>query len=662
MIGLSDRQRKAIVIVAVLLVVTSPVTLVAAETFLSSYYPTQGPIHVQADNGLEVVIAGNYNLQSGNPFTPSSFNLSTENNGHMNISSTGSGSVTIDNIEGTWSNASSISTIGTTITMNPIDKPPASVSGDITSIEWRSGMVADDGATDFTYASSLGSGSVTLNGLSASTEYAAIDSSNNAVLDVATSDGAGQVTFNGLDSGSHDAELQTSDGGPTVSNRDPADGANLDSADVTLSADINDPDLPADNVSVEWYVDNSLEATEYIQSNQTVNHQTSLSLGGTHTWRLELEDAYGNTLVTSQFSLETPANLSIRKETAPDQLVDDAEIEITAYYSGEIQRRTTTNGNVSLENFPIDEPIIVRANASGYYTRTAVIEDVFAQNSMYLLNSSNATYLVRFDLRDPTGSFPRDDTVLFVERDLNRSGNVTWQVIAGDNFGVQGIPTNLVQGERYRLRIKNLETGQANVIGSYTAIQSETVVIEAGESSINVPTGDVDYTWDVTKNRTGQYILVEYLDTANQTEEIKVTVHERYNSSNVLVDNDTFTNTNELMYQIPLTNDEANTTWTAVLYIDRGDGFTRFSQPVSGGVQSLIPSELDELWVTAIGVFILLISAMAFSQLNTGTGAVATSLVGGALYLLGVLAPTTTAAAVVIALFVSLVFKYREGT
>jgi hypothetical protein len=375
---------------------------------------------------------------------------------------------------------------------------------------------------------------------------------------------------------------------------------------------------------------------------------------------MELEDAFGNTLTTSTFSMETPANLSIRNESAPDTLVTDAEVEITAYFSGEVERRSTTNGNISLTNFPIDEPIIVKANASGYHARTAVIEDVFEQQSMYLLNDNVSTHLIRFDLQDPTGLYPESDTVLFVELDLNRSGTVNWHIIAGDNFGVQGVPVDLKQDERYRIRVKNLETGDATVIGAYTAIQSETVIVEPG-GPIEVANPERDYYWTVEENETAQEILVTYNDTASQTQEIKVTVHERYNESNLLVDNTSFTNTNGLVYQIPMTADQTNKSWMAVLYIDRGDGFKRYVVPASGGPRSLIPGGLDEVWVQAVGVFIMIITAMAFSVLNQGAGAIVTSLVGGVLWWFGVFSGQAVGAVVVLAISISLLYHFREG-
>lgn len=280
---------------------------------------------------------------------------------------------------------------------------------------------------------------------------------------------------------------------------------------------------------------------------------------------------------------------------------------------------------------------------------------------MYLLNETVDTYLVRFNLQDPTGNFDQSDTVLFVERDLKLSGSVEWRIIAGDNFGIQGVPVNLERDERYRIRIKNLETGATATIGSYTAIQNETVTLSPGAATLSFEDIERDYTWEAKENETSQKIIIEYQDTKNLTEEVKITIHERFNDSNVLVDNQSFTNSNEIIFQQALTNDQVNKTWVLELYVDRGDGFLHFREVIGSGARDLIPAALDAVWRTSAGVFILLISSMAFSQLNRGVGAVATALTGGLLWFIGLLATVAIGPAVVAAIAISVAYHYRSG-
>jgi hypothetical protein len=138
---------------------------------------------------------------------------------------------------------------------------------------------------------------------------------------------------------------------------------------------------------------------------------------------------------------------------------------------------------------------------------------------------------------------------------------------------------------------------------------------------------------------------------------VKVTIHERFNNSNVLVDNASF-NSNDLTFQQALTANQTNTTWVAELYVDRGGDVMHFRVPMSGGTRALLPGGLDSVWVSAIGVFILLISAMAFSELNQGVGAITTSLVGGVLWWFGIFGGATAGVLVVLALSVSVAYHY----
>jgi len=191
------RTKLALVVLGIALAVTTPAL---AETFLNSFGQSQAPIHHQTDNGLEVVTTKDYAIRSGNPFTATSMNLSTQLNGYIVVSASGSGSVTIDQIEGEFSNASSISAT-TDITLDPGDKDPVTAGGGVTEIRFRAmgsntgETGADDGTVDFTYsASSTGSITANIEGTSGKS-YGMVDPATLKGLDVATADSNGQVTF-----------------------------------------------------------------------------------------------------------------------------------------------------------------------------------------------------------------------------------------------------------------------------------------------------------------------------------------------------------------------------------------------------------------------------------------------------------------------------------
>jgi hypothetical protein len=450
---------------------------------------------------------------------------------------------------------------------------------------------------------------------------------------------------------------------PTVDNTSATPTGDLNVAQNDFTIDVNDSGFSltqGDTVTADLYVDGSLQGSDTLTSNGTASVTATVSTGGSHTYHWDVNDSYGGETTSQTFTISSPSELEIHQESNPDQLVTNAQVNITAYYGSEVLRRNTSNGKVDLAGFPIDEPIIVRVQADGYYTRTAVIEDIYQQSTMYILNDSIAAHEIRFDLQDPTGDYPKSDTVLFVERDLNVSGNVSWKIIAGDNFGIKGVPVDLEQDERYRIRIKNLDTDTAAVLGSYTAIQSETVTLSPESVTLNVTELNQTYGWNVTQNNDAQKIIFEYLDTETQTQSIKFNIHERFNKSNVLINNQTFSS-NDLVYQTSLTASELNTSWTAELYIDRGDGYKHYRVPIGGGPRDIIPGILDTVWRNATGVFIMLVVALAFSQLNVGVGAITTSAVGGLLWYIGLLNDISTAPAIVLALGISLVYHYRTG-
>jgi len=437
--------------------------------------------------------------------------------------------------------------------------------------------------------------------------------------------------------------------------------ASITGLPVTLEADINDTDFPTaqgDSVDAEFFIDGSSVGTDTLTSNGTAAVTVSSLMGGTHDWNVTLTDAYGHTATSATAQLAMPANLTFRNESNPDEILTGVTVDVTAYYSNETVTRTVTNGNLSLTDFPVDEPIIIRANSTEYYLRTAVLESVFNQKSVFLLPRNVSAYLDRLQLEDPTGDYPRADTVVFVQRDLNLSGSVEWRTITGDNFGINGVPVYLERDERYRIRIKNLETGQTAIMGSYTAIQSETVTISIS-GGVKPPTIDREYNWLLAKNDTAQTLTFIYNDTAQETTEVKLTIHERYNDSNVLVDNETFTGSNDIWYQTALTADQVNATWMAEIYVNRGDGFVHFREPVMGGQQSIIPFDLDAVWVQSIGVFLLLVIGTAFSAVNQGVGAITTSIIAGIMWIVGLFSGTAAAVAIVLALAISVGFHYR---
>lgn len=617
---------------------------------------TSGTTHWGADNGLDVGITGGPNLSSGNPATSSNTLEFVTSDGNITVSSTGPANITIDVITGTWTNTSGIDATTNNITVNPGDKPAFVVGGDADNVSVRDSFSLDDSVVDFVYGGASGSTTLVISGLPVNTDVIAADASSGASLGVDTTNASGYGEFS-LTNSEHSVLLKSSAGGPNVT--DPSPTGDLSNEPTELNVSIDDPDFPSDNVTVEMYYEGNLEKTTSITSQQYVSTSITGVTGGAHNWSVVATDELGNQAVEN-YSFNTPDTLYIKSETDPDSLVNNTQVNITAYSGETVFSRNTSDGTISLDGFPIDDPVIVRMKSNGYQSRTVVIESVYDQNSAYLLNNSVPSYLVRFELVDPTGEFPDSDTVLFVERALVINGSTDWETVTGDNFGVKGVPVYLEQDARYRLRIKNLETSTSAVLGSFTAIQDETVEVSPASATIDINGSEKAYGWSVTENETSQKFIVEYEDTESATQSVTVKIVERYNASNVLAANQTFTS-QSFVYETAMTANQTNKTWTAVLYVDRGGDTMVFRETASSQPDSLIPVALDSVWTSAAGVFIMLVSGMAFSELNKGVGAVAVSLIGAMLWFLGVLGGVAAGAAVVVAIMISVVFHYRTG-
>lgn len=586
--------------------------------------------------------------------------------GNLTAVSSGNTEATVDvtDFDATWTNVTRINATAANLTLSTESKADATVGGNVTALSYQTsaGIAANDGATDFVYSAD-GPGTITLRNLPASSTFraATVDGTD---LGTVSTDASGTATIS-VEPGTDQSVVFFDVDAPNLADitATPGDGGQLNSSSVTLSIDVTDADFATrqgDSVEVTFFVDGSQVGTDTLTSNGTATTTTTITEGGSHTWSAEATDTYGGSGSSQTFDISVPSTLFIRAENDPDTLVNATDVQITAYYSqDEVQRRTVTNGKLNLTGFPVDQPIIVRANATNYTARTAVVESIYEQNSIYLLNESVTQNLIRFQLQQVTGDFPDDSTVLFVERDIALNGTVEWRTVAGDNFGVSGVPIYLRQDERYRLRIKNLETSETAVIGAFTPIQSETVTLSAGSAQVNVDDFETPYGYNITQEENPDQIVVEYEDTANETERIRIVIHERFNESNVLV-NTTYYDSNSLIHQESLTANESNVTWMAELYVDRGNGWMHFRVPISGGPTSLIPATLDSVWLNAAGVFIMLIGGLAFSKLNLGVGAVSTALVGGLLWWLGLLGGVATGAGVVAAIAIAVVYHYRS--
>lgn len=166
---------------------------------------------------------------------------------------------------------------------------------------------------------------------------------------------------------------------------------------------------------------------------------------------------------------ESPQSLFIREEPNSNSKVSDVSVEIRFFTqnSAQIETRSTTNGQIEMDGLPKNESFVVTAEADGFRNRRVYVNNLFEQQSVYLLNESDPAVTKVFEYSDFSGSFAEDETVLKIQRPVDGE----WKTMQGDVIGATGeYRVDLAQNERHRLVLLNTETGDRRVQGAYTPV------------------------------------------------------------------------------------------------------------------------------------------------------------------------------------------------
>jgi hypothetical protein len=440
---------------------------------------------------------------------------------------------------------------------------------------------------------------------------------------------------------------------PEFSNLSPT--GDLNSKPSTIDFDVNDADfggVDGDSITVTT----DLDGTQIDQ--QTINSNASLSVsipssgltGGQHTYELTATDDYGQT-VTTQASYTVPETFFVRNERNHSELIA-ADGSITFFTEDQVFERSASDGKINMTGLPVNEEFIVEVDPTdGNFTqRTIFIPNIYQQESAYVLNTSAVnTVDSRFILNDPTGNYD-SQTLLQIKRPINVTGSTSYQTIVADEFGTEGVTATLEQNIRYELRV--MSDSDAQSVGPYRADTSETVEVEPGAPNVNLSTNERGWAANAyLDNRTLEWA---YADADSETDELTVYIHERGNPSNLLRPNKTYYDLGTASEVVSLTANESEKEWAVKFVVDRnGNDYTK--RVLVSNQRDLTPDDLANGWQLIIGVGSLLMLAGAFSVLNASIGAIVVSVVGGVMFFIGFLPGATSALAVVIALFVSVV-------
>lgn len=449
----------------------------------------------------------------------------------------------------------------------------------------------------------------------------------------------------------HDEGVQFTNHEPEIDNSSASPTGTLNQATQTLSVDVNDTEFgtaQGDALTAEFFVDGSSIGTDTLNSNGTAQLSHTFS-GGDHTWHAVVSDSYGLSNTSDTFSVTTPANITIREEAEPHEIVNKATITVLISGSGQtVDRQTVTDGNVSLSGLPTTEEYVVLVNATGYHQRAILVESIFEQSSVFVLNTSRASIENTFIIEDRSGSFPPSGSKLLIQKPVNRSlydsgasTSYQWLTIGGDRLGAdQSLTLALVDGGRYRLIAENQE-GDRRVLGEYTAVNAGTVNLRVGNVEVT-PDDSTTYGYDASYlNSSGsKYLKFQFNDSTDGTTDLRLIIHEYGNESNEIENSThagpygTFSFTENLS---AISTTAVNTTWVVKFEATRG-GQTITGSAVVGKstIGNGIPIAPMWLHVGSVG-FLILLSGLVGGLVNPGAGAATISLAGGVFWHLGFL-------------------------
>lgn len=474
------------------------------------------------------------------------------------------------------------------------------------------------------------------------------------------------VTFNnqsGATTGEiHDEGILFDARAPTLSNASPEDGSKLDSKSTQFEVQVNDSDFgtaQGEEVQLQWYIDGNQEGTTTATSNGTYSFDPGTLTGGDHDWYVEADDSYNEVTTSKTRSFKVPERLYIYNETRPSELVNGTNSTVTVRFFADdtIVTRNTTTGEINMTGLPADKKISIRAEADGYYSRRIIIDDLYSQQEIYLLNSSYSDVAeVRFKVSDQTGQF--DEPEVLIEKPIEKGGNTTWKRIVGDDTGVAGLTTNLDKNARYRIIVR--QGSNSRMLGSYTNPISETVDLQVG--SLSFEHGNASgYLWDATyQNQTGSHqIQFNYSDSDNQTENLEVVIYERGNESNELVTKSYSGPVGEVSFTEPITENESENTWVVNFTAERGG--EQISGEVLAGKQRALGTGLADIWLHSLSVGLLIVVAGLFGGLNARVGAIVVPLLAGIFWFLGMLPAAVGAGVIILALAIAIFYNVNSS-
>jgi len=461
----------------------------------------------------------------------------------------------------------------------------------------------------------------------------------------------GNMTVGGIDATSHPLTIERIDGfGPvTVSGgvtsivvRDDVsvgDGASGFEVAASSSADVS---VPVSDVGPVRAVD----ATGDVVASDTTTSDGSADLtfsAGTYDIRLQ----------------EAPEDLEIRDITTGELVqnsTDPVNVEVEFYGDdGDVQIRNTTTGVIDMSGLPVDQRFSVTVDAPNYVERQTIVPSLVKQGTAWILpqNASIETVEPRFVIEDPSNQFSSDDTEVIIQRPITINNTTTFEPVAGDRVGINGFDTILERDQRYRVIVRDPDSGAERQLGAFTPTQSEQVTLEVKEVEFNSVANVDGLDWTaryVTNENTADEIEFIFRDDF-VTQTLSYQIYERGDKSNVLASGSA---TGNVTVTEPVPPNAENTVWTVEWQTTRGNGEElSATRPVSTDNLPVGPSQLPQQWQIIISMLALFGVAGLFGAANPGLGGIAVAAVGGFFFLAGWLPDATGGIMVMLAMLIA---------
>jgi hypothetical protein len=241
---------------------------------------------------------------------------------------------------------------------------------------------------------------------------------------------------------------------------------------------------------------------------------------------------------------------------------------------------------------------------------------------------------------------------LVLERPIERNGQTEFVPVAGDRVGLNGFDTILERDQRYRLTVRDPDSGATRELGAFTPTQSEEVVLTVQDVEFDSISETDELEWNARyiSNENSLDKISFVLRDDFQIQALEYEIFEEENESNVVLDE---RSTGNVTVNATVPPGSEDSVFVVEFELTRANGETiTGSRPVSTDDLPAGPPSLPDRWQVIISMILLVAIGGLFGATSPGIGGIAVAGTGGILFLIGWLPDATGGLAVALALMV----------